>query len=455
MLEIPRRIFLAAGPIAAANQVTHAPAHSGAWSTDQPISVMDFVPAALHAGIRDRTDRSDLTSYFQAAVAAAGGASINEEQPVGAVFIPNGLYHISRVGIRGVVLRGESRTGTVLKAVAKGGPSDFMLDAMLDRDGVGLNTTGAGWADTLSIDGDNSGRSALRLYGGGGEPRQLDIRNAAVGLSYGLPMWCRIANIIARDCDVGFETFHPSPQGAGTSTIFEACWALDCRLYGFRIQQIYYSSFLNCVSQNAGRCNFLVDGGGAGTALYSLQFIGCATEGRGQPFEFRKCRELTIIAPRIIDPPSEVHFIVLDDAYGTIIDYSTVKTPDPGFFHVDGSKNAATGDVILVGGSASFAREFALAFSCLAAPTDREGLRAVSAGEFHVGSDRVIGRRDTGWAPATGPASKTAFTAAPAGRAGREYDRSQLQGALDRIAALEARLVAYDAAFVRHGLIGL
>jgi hypothetical protein len=41
-----------------------------------------------------------------------------------------------------------------------------------------------------------------------------------------------------------------------------------------------------------------------------------------------------------------------------------------------------------------------------------------------------------------------------AGTASAKYVQSELQGALNRVAALEARLKSYDIALIGHGLIG-
>ena len=73
---------------------------------------------------------------------------------------------------------------------------------------------------------------------------------------------------------------------------------------------------------------------------------------------------------------------------------------------------------------------------------------------LQVGADVVVGSRDTGWTAATGAGSKGAFAAAAAGAASVGYVQAELQGALNRVAALEARLKAYDAALFAHGLIG-
>jgi len=51
---------------------------------------------------------------------------------------------------------------------------------------------------------------------------------------------------------------------------------------------------------------------------------------------------------------------------------------------------------------------------------------------------------DTGWSAMTGSGSKASIAAAAAGTASAAYVQAELQGALNRIAALEARLKALD-----------
>lgn len=61
---------------------------------------------------------------------------------------------------------------------------------------------------------------------------------------------------------------------------------------------------------------------------------------------------------------------------------------------------------------------------------------------------------DTGWTAMTGSGSKVALAAAAAGTASAAYVQAELQGALDRVAALEARLKSLDDALFAHRLIG-
>lgn len=77
-----------------------------------------------------------------------------------------------------------------------------------------------------------------------------------------------------------------------------------------------------------------------------------------------------------------------------------------------------------------------------------------STAHYKVGANQVVGARNTGWAAMTGTGSKATIAAAAAGTASASYVQAELQDALDRIAALEARMKAYDDALHAHGLIG-
>jgi hypothetical protein len=88
------------------------------------------------------------------------------------------------------------------------------------------------------------------------------------------------------------------------------------------------------------------------------------------------------------------------------------------------------------------------------ARTSATGFDLFAGKSYSVGGVQVVGARIDGWTAATGTASRGPFAAAAAGTASATYAASELQGALNRIAALEARLVAYDADLRAHGLIG-
>lgn len=79
---------------------------------------------------------------------------------------------------------------------------------------------------------------------------------------------------------------------------------------------------------------------------------------------------------------------------------------------------------------------------------------AIKSGGYYVGTLKVVGARDTGWTAMTGTGSKGALAATAAGTASVGYVQAELQTALNRIAALEARLKSIDAMLIAHGLIG-
>lgn len=85
---------------------------------------------------------------------------------------------------------------------------------------------------------------------------------------------------------------------------------------------------------------------------------------------------------------------------------------------------------------------------------DSAGIELGSGKVLRVNGQQIVGSRDTGWTAATGSGSKGTFAASPAGTASAAYTQSELQSALNRVAALEARVVSYDAALRSHGLIG-
>jgi hypothetical protein len=93
--------------------------------------------------------------------------------------------------------------------------------------------------------------------------------------------------------------------------------------------------------------------------------------------------------------------------------------------------------------------------ACDLAKLNTSGLDLAAAGRsYSINGTQVIGARISGWTAATGTASRGVFAAVAAGTASATYTASELQGALNRIATLEARLVAYDADLRTHGLIG-
>lgn len=300
----------------------------------QTVSVLDFVPPEERSAILDGTSTYNAEEAFRQAAIAANKGVVTGEGPGGSVYVCDGLWRADKIPMRDTVFVGQSREGTVVRALTPGGAGDFMFDAMLDRDGVGANARGRGWCETMTIDADSTGRSCIRVYGGGVTARSLNLQNAAYGLATGLPIWSLFSNIHARLCNVGFYTFHNVVGDIGTSATFIDCWADTCHTFGFQITQLAYSTFINCVGQDCGYYNWFVEGNAGGVpAVYSLSFLTCASEGSGTPFYLKKVRDFTMLNPRVIGEPT-VDYIVLDDAAGSIRDFSTIAPPASGEFHL-------------------------------------------------------------------------------------------------------------------------
>ena len=330
----------------------------------ESVSVLDFGA--------DPTGASDSAAAFQAAARAANVVSGGGNAPGGTVFVPNGTYLVSTVGIRGTLFVGQNRERTIIKGTGVGAATQFMFDAQLDLDGITTNTVGGGWCESMTIDANGSGRSLLRTYGGGARPTSLVLKNAvtsgAIGLSMGLPIWATVSNVYAENCYTGFFTFSGAGDN-GTSTTFIGCWANACLNYGFHITQLYYSSFINCVAQDCVTRNWYVQGdSNSVTTVYSLQFIGCATEGSGVPFYFRNVRDLTLQNPRVISPASGVNLVALDNCSGTVSDFSTPSALSGGAYHLAVTNHASgTGSIKVVGGVVTYNPADATATDAIAA----------------------------------------------------------------------------------------
>ncbi|NII57809.1 hypothetical protein [Sphingomonas aerolata] len=347
-----RRATLAGASSAFLSRSSVALPPTGPSSTTATVSVLDYIPSALHGSIRQGRCRNDLTRFFQAAVIAANAGRVLGEGPGGVVFVPAGTYPVSSIGIRDTIIRGEHRSSSCIVASTTPRGDAFLLDAMLDRDGQTKNASGNGYAESLSIDAGGLGYSGLRTYGGGCSPRDLTITGAKVGISAGLPMWSTFSNIYCIDCEIGFYTFAVQAGDSGTSATFINCWANRSKRHGFYITQLMYSSLLNCAAQDSGENGFYVEGDANGSsAAYSLQFIGCGNEGRGRPFYFRKCRDLTLIGARIVSPAVNTDFITLDDSSGSIRDVSTVGPPRPPALSVRLVNHGAPPGGVLIDGS--------------------------------------------------------------------------------------------------------
>ena len=86
--------------------------------------------------------------------------------------------------------------------------------------------------------------------------------------------------------------------------------------------------------------------------------------------------------------------------------------------------------------------------------TERVGFDMTASPNIRIAGTKVISARSTGWTAMTGSGSKGALAAAAAGTASVGYVQAEAQGALNRIAAVEARMKSYDDAWFTHGLIG-
>lgn len=81
------------------------------------------------------------------------------------------------------------------------------------------------------------------------------------------------------------------------------------------------------------------------------------------------------------------------------------------------------------------------------------GLDLQAGKTLQVAGTQVVGPRRTGWTAATGTPARGAFAAIAAGTASVSYVQAEAQEKRNRIAALEARLVALESDCRAHGLI--
>jgi hypothetical protein len=223
-------------------------------------------------------------------------------------------------------------------------------------------------------------------------------------------IWAKASNIYASACTIGFHTY-AGAAGTGTSLTVSNVWAQLCTSYGFHITQLTYSSFINCVGQDCTTRNWYVEGNSGGlSACYSLQFYGCASEGAGAPFYFKKVRELTVDNPRIITPAATVDFITMDDSSGSFRDYSTVSAPGGGFYHLNvlnhGSGNGSIivngGDITVpttaavkaaitqVGGNINSTRRFASNNALMSGSASSPAALAAANNDYSIGEDVSI-----------------------------------------------------------------
>lgn len=311
------------------------------------VNVLDY--GAVGDGV------TDDTAAFKAAAVAANNGIVTGAGPGGTVYVPKGTYLVSRVGLRDTVLIGEDRDSTIIRCNTNAASPIYFLDAATDRDGTTANTAGGGGFQNLTIDGNGKTNvSGIRTYGGGVTIANIKVTGCKTGVALGLPIRATVQNVYSRSNDIGFFTYSGLGD-AGTSTTFLDCWADSCTTYGFHITQLYYSSFINSVGQNCGVRNWYVEGNANGlSSVYSLQFLGCATEGTGVPFYFQKVRELTIINPRVISPASGVDLITFDNCTGSITDFSTPGALSGGAYHLKVLNNVSTGSIKILGGNVTY-----------------------------------------------------------------------------------------------------
>ena len=81
------------------------------------------------------------------------------------------------------------------------------------------------------------------------------------------------------------------------------------------------------------------------------------------------------------------------------------------------------------------------------------GISLTTGKGLMVNYQQVVGARLTGWTAATGTPSRGSFTAASAGTVSAAYAQAEAQESRNRIAALEARLIALESDCRTHGLI--
>lgn len=114
------------------------------------VSVLDFIPETLHAGIRAGSDTTNLTSYIQAAINLSAGRDI---------WFPAGLYNVgsslTMPNRYGLVLRGEYQF-TKLQATFAGGiftSASGLTRQYLNIDGITFRASGTGAGAATGIAG--------------------------------------------------------------------------------------------------------------------------------------------------------------------------------------------------------------------------------------------------------------------------------------------------------------
>ncbi|QJB32514.1 hypothetical protein HF329_14755 [Chitinophaga oryzae] len=90
---------------------------------------------------------------------------------------------------------------------------------------------------------------------------KVEVENCINGF-YTKDSWqCEHIALVAARCDHGFVFAPTTPQsGAGTSCTFVRCWASGCRLSGYNIRNLYYTSFSDCACDKLNNNSYSTDG---------------------------------------------------------------------------------------------------------------------------------------------------------------------------------------------------
>lgn len=153
---------------------TYLPAGTGAFEREiagklrESVSVLDFIPSALHANILAGTSTDDVTAYVQAALDHAASRVSGSNIGGLTVLFPAGLYHLEGQIVnppRLVNWRGEGGLSTRLfwpssftdhgvrqdRGLNGGGWSGTRIEGILFDSGAGASASGkGGWYDTGS-----------------------------------------------------------------------------------------------------------------------------------------------------------------------------------------------------------------------------------------------------------------------------------------------------------------
>ena len=283
------------------------------------------------------------TAAFQTAAAAVVG---------GVVHAPRGTYRINTIGIQGVVIEGVGFDETILEAHTA--TSGYLLDCTLNTDGVTTNTDGRfGGARYLKIDGRGLGAGGIRTYGGFATLEYVWARRCNIGFDIGLPIAMTVRSLYAEQNTKGFHTYS-GPGDLATSLNMVGCWANSNSLYNFHIEQLTYSTFIGCASQevSASGIGWFIEGNTNGSGVgTSLTFTSCGSEGDlGTPFYLKNQRGFTLTSPKIVQQPNNKDLIVLDNSSGEVTAYQSPGAGG-GFYGLRViNLSDSLGSVVLTGG---------------------------------------------------------------------------------------------------------